>query len=148
MRKQITVAILISVGLSFMASAETAKRSAASKTDPIKGLNCVIEYKAVGSLRFHSSSDTSGNWILGDESKATLKDRMKGPKVTIEALEKNKKDYFRIKIASDKGELLNSVSEWTSLQVTLPVQVTEPTSEDPRTFDQMRITCESASIAG
>jgi len=147
MTKNFIVLVLVA-GISSMVWAANGKRGTASKTDPIKGLNCALEYKPIGGLLFDKTSDDSGHWILGEKSTATLTDSIKGAVVTIEALENKKKDFFRVKITQKQQELVNVTSEWKGMQITIPVKVTSPESEDPTTYDQLRVTCETTYLAG
>lgn len=136
--------------ISFCSGALSAekKRGTASKTDPIKGLNCSLDYKASNSMLFSKASGDSGNWILGDKSKATLSDSTKASIVTVEALEANKKDFFRIKVSQKNHEIVNAISDWKGMQITIPVNIKDSEVEDPVTFDQMRVTCEPTYLAG
>ncbi|MBS1969670.1 MAG: hypothetical protein JSU04_05160 [Bdellovibrionales bacterium] len=140
----------IALTIAFCSGALSAekKRGTASKTDPIKGLNCSLEYKASNSMLFAKASGDSGNWILGDKSKATLTDSTKGSVVTIEALEAKKKDFFRLKITQKNHDVVNAISEWSGMQITIPVNIKDNEVEDPVTFDQMRVTCEPTYLAG
>lgn len=142
------LAIILATGLCANTWAADKKRGTASKTDPIKGLNCTLEYKPKNSMLFRSTSGASGNWILGEKSTATLTDSSKASVVTIEALESGKKDFFRVKISQKGRELVNTTSEWSGMQITVPVSVKDHEDEDPDTFDQMRVTCEPTYLAG
>lgn len=145
---KILVSIFLFAGIVSTTFAAEAKRKPNSRTDGMKALTCILEYKAAGSLIFQDVSDHSGNWILGDRSTASLKDSLKISEVSFESLEKDKKDFFRLRISQKKREIMNAVFEWQGMQVTLPINVRGSDSEDPATYDQMRVTCETTFMAG
>lgn len=140
--------ILLLVVISSGTLAVEEKRKPNSKTDVSKALTCQLEYKSAGTLIFRDVSEDSGNWILGEKSTATLKDPLKISEVSFESFEKDKKDFFRLRISQKKREMMNAVFDWQGMQVTLPINVRRSDSEDPPTYDQMRVTCETSYMAG